>query len=217
MEERLNEWGTVDGELYITVQDESINLECRINYEAKYGYVKGDMCTVMDDEELKHMTEVLRGYITIVFSKMYQDPFGLDYLEQLKKVDISDNLLKELNDGMNWPSRFGVTLDSFSFTSFQMDSATEKLLTDMIKMNSIINSMAHAQKISKEDMLQEAIVEKKAQWNCSCGNVNTGNFCTQCGSTKPVALTCSNCGWTPKKGESLPNFCVECGTRFAGK
>lgn len=48
------------------------------------------------------------------------------------------------------------------------------------------------------------------EWKCSCGSVNTGNFCTNCGSKKPAASgdwTCS-CG-TVNKG----NFCTNCGNK----
>lgn len=48
----------------------------------------------------------------------------------------------------------------------------------------------------------------KDSWTCSCGAVNTGKFCAECGSPKPVAggWTCS-CG-TVNKGK----FCAECGS-----
>ena len=46
-------------------------------------------------------------------------------------------------------------------------------------------------------------------WTCSCGAVNTGKFCNECGSKKPEAVewTCS-CG-TVNKGK----FCSECGSK----
>ena len=46
-------------------------------------------------------------------------------------------------------------------------------------------------------------------WTCSCGGVNTGKFCNECGSKKPEAVewTCS-CG-TVNKGK----FCSECGSK----
>ncbi|ASS76584.1 virion core protein (lumpy skin disease virus) [Tumebacillus algifaecis] len=46
-------------------------------------------------------------------------------------------------------------------------------------------------------------------WNCSCGAVNTGKFCAECGKTKPEAdgWSCS-CG-TVNKGK----FCAECGSQ----
>ncbi len=50
-------------------------------------------------------------------------------------------------------------------------------------------------------------------WVCSsCGAQNSGKFCANCGAVKPVACSCcSNCGWRPANGQSLPKFCPECG------
>ncbi len=46
-----------------------------------------------------------------------------------------------------------------------------------------------------------------AQWTCSCGAVNNGNFCTQCGSKRPAA------GWTCSCGAvNTGNFCSQCGS-----
>ncbi|MCR5671272.1 MAG: SPFH domain-containing protein [Butyrivibrio sp.] len=44
-------------------------------------------------------------------------------------------------------------------------------------------------------------------WTCSCGNVNTGNFCPNCGAQKPAA------GWTCSCGSvNTGNFCTQCGS-----
>ncbi len=73
-------------------------------------------------------------------------------------------------------------------------------------------------------------------WTCSCGAVNTGKFCNECGTKKPENTTwtcscgnantgkfCSNCG-SPKPAESWTcscgtvntgNFCSSCGTKRA--
>lgn len=50
-------------------------------------------------------------------------------------------------------------------------------------------------------------------WTCACGAVNTGKFCSECGSKKPEAPKkrfCTNCG-----AELAENakFCPECGTK----
>ncbi len=50
-------------------------------------------------------------------------------------------------------------------------------------------------------------------WTCSCGQVNTGKFCTECGTPKPVPAepdgwTCPSCG-----AKNLGKFCMECGTK----
>ncbi len=50
-------------------------------------------------------------------------------------------------------------------------------------------------------------------WTCSCGAVNTGKFCSECGSKKPKAPKkrfCTNCGSALSEGAK---FCPECGTK----
>lgn len=62
---------------------------------------------------------------------------------------------------------------------------------------------------------QQAAVEKtnNNQWFCTeCGEKNTGNFCSDCGTKRPVSNQCSNCGYKPS-GET-PKFCPECGNKF---
>jgi len=45
-------------------------------------------------------------------------------------------------------------------------------------------------------------------WNCECGKVNSGRFCSECGKPQPVVATWScACG-----AENKGNFCSECGT-----
>ena len=54
-------------------------------------------------------------------------------------------------------------------------------------------------------------------WVCSCGSVNKGKFCPECGSKKPAAepqYACDKCGWEPEDPRNPPRFCPECGDRF---
>ena len=46
-----------------------------------------------------------------------------------------------------------------------------------------------------------------AGWTCSCGTVNNGNFCSNCGSPKPSADWICSCG-TKNSGK----FCSNCGS-----
>lgn len=48
-------------------------------------------------------------------------------------------------------------------------------------------------------------------WKCSCGNDNTGNFCSNCGKPKPTKLKCASCGYEPDPADPTPKFCPECG------
>ena len=54
-------------------------------------------------------------------------------------------------------------------------------------------------------------------WTCSCGAVNQGKFCSECGSPRPAAgAKCSKCGWEVPAGTNPPKFCPECGQPFGG-
>ena len=54
-------------------------------------------------------------------------------------------------------------------------------------------------------------------WTCACGHVNKGKFCSECGAKKPAAAPlykCDKCGWEPEDPTKPPKFCPECGDLF---
>lgn len=54
-------------------------------------------------------------------------------------------------------------------------------------------------------------------WTCKCGTVNNGKFCQNCGTPKPennYTYKCNKCGWTPDDPTHPPKFCPECGDLF---
>ena len=54
-------------------------------------------------------------------------------------------------------------------------------------------------------------------WTCKCGAVNLGKFCPNCGAQKPAdapLYRCDKCGWMPEDPHHPPKFCPECGDVF---
>ena len=54
-------------------------------------------------------------------------------------------------------------------------------------------------------------------WVCACGAVNKGKFCSECGAKKPAGVPqyrCDKCGWEPEDPTHPPKFCPECGDPF---
>lgn len=54
-------------------------------------------------------------------------------------------------------------------------------------------------------------------WACSCGSVNLGKFCSECGQRKPAGAPlyrCDKCGFEPADPTRPPKFCPECGDAF---
>ncbi len=54
-------------------------------------------------------------------------------------------------------------------------------------------------------------------WTCACGAVNKGKFCPECGAKKPEGAPlyrCDKCGWEPEDPHHPPKFCPECGDIF---
>ncbi|MBE6635205.1 MAG: virion core protein [Ruminococcaceae bacterium] len=51
---------------------------------------------------------------------------------------------------------------------------------------------------------------EKDKWVCSCGNENTGRFCSECGSPKPAAEWTCSCGAV---NSASAKFCSECGNK----
>ena len=87
-------------------------------------------------------------------------------------------------------------------------------------MQSAGNFMASASQTNAQQMQQQQAMAQQQQqqaaaqaaptngWTCSCGTVNTGNFCNNCGSKKPAPAGTWKCSCG---AENTGNFCTNCG------
>ena len=97
-------------------------------------------------------------------------------------------------------------------------------------------SQTNAAQMQQQAQMQAQQAQQAAAngWKCSCGTVNTGNFCSGCGSKKPENTSwqcscgtvntgrfCSNCGSPKPAGDwvcscgtkNSGNFCSGCGAK----
>ena len=81
-----------------------------------------------------------------------------------------------------------------------------------VGMNGAGGFMASASETNRRQMETEKAAPKAGEWTCSCGNVNSGKFCSECGSKKPESKGsfCTNCGAKLPAGAK---FCSECGEK----
>lgn len=75
------------------------------------------------------------------------------------------------------------------------------------------NQQGYQQQPQQQQQAPQQQAAPAGGWTCSCGAVNTGKFCSECGSPKPAAPKkrfCGNCGAQLTEGQK---FCPECGTK----
>ena len=97
----------------------------------------------------------------------------------------------------------GMTID---WSEFVISSFAEALGWNYTPK--VQNQQAQSQLQQKPKQLQNQS-SNQTDWTCSCGNVNNGSFCGNCGKSKPVP---KNASWTCSCGTvNKTKFCTNCG------
>lgn len=92
----------------------------------------------------------------------------------------------------------------FAFANMNMAGTAAGMYTNQNMQTGPVNTAAQMYTMNQVNQMQNG-------WTCSCGHVNTGKFCTECGTKKPEAV---QNGWTCSCGQvNTGKFCTECGAK----
>ena len=102
----------------------------------------------------------------------------------------------------------GGFMGSASATNMQQMQMNQRWGTDGYAGQSAMTGGSAGAAGSMEQTQSATTPKMAATWTCACGNVNTGKFCSECGSPKPA----ENGPWTCSCGSvNTGKFCSECG------
>ena len=143
----------------------------------------------------------------------------------VKASEEDEQMIKELQRSAAFmdPTRAAAHLVGAQASAMQTAAGNQGAGPAMAFMG--MNQAAAAGGVNARDLYQMGGQQTAAQpqaapaagWTCSCGTVNKGKFCMECGAKKPAGeplYRCDKCGWEPEDPRHPPKFCPECGDPF---
>ena len=170
-----------------------------------------------------HTTEIA-DVLNTVLSKKWTETYGIKIssfgISSVNASEEDEKTIKELQraGALKNPNMAAATLASAQAQAMQdaaKNTATGPMMAfagmNMAQQAGGMNAQSlyamGAQQAQPQAAPQMAPQSAGNSWTCSCGNVNTGNFCPNCGSQRPAA------GWTCSCGTvNTGNFCTQCGS-----
>ncbi len=172
-----------------------------------------------------HTTEIA-DVLNEVLSKKWTETYGIKIssfgISSINASEEDEKTIKELQraGALKNPNMAAATLASAQAQAMQdaaKNTATGPMMAfagmNMAQQAGGMNAqqlfaMGAQQQAQAQPAPQPQMTAPSADsWTCSCGTVNTGNFCQNCGSKRPAA------GWTCSCGNvNTGNFCTNCGS-----
>ncbi len=123
----------------------------------------------------------------------------------------------ELSEGRRPDSRYSQLYHDYETEMYELSNALTRKYAP--QQTGFTPSQNYAQ---KQPVQQPAytVAQTANGWSCSCGTVNKGKFCMECGSPKPagaIQYRCDKCGWEPEEKDNTPRFCPQCGDVFGNE
>lgn len=112
--------------------------------------------------------------------------------------------------GIHWTSNEDFLADAEMFAFSEMKAADDPYVPAEKPAPAEEAKAEEVSKSSEEGPAEEGAPAEENAWTCpNCGETNTGKFCHECGTPRPVEgeWTCPSCG-TVNTGK----FCTECGS-----
>ena len=179
-----------DGHFYANLTQGETKLFSEIKFTASLDYVIADVDkfnTMLGGNLPVDLMKQNASFATEkTFTNLFEEGCSLDELKY--KVDTQSSLILQDSSLADWEERCGIRAVQINNMAIEIDPQALKLFS-FASMTSPAPAPA-----------------SNSSWKCTCGSVNSGNFCPQCGSKKPEDWVCS-CG-NVNKGK----FCSECGT-----
>lgn len=144
-------------------------------------------------------------------------------MQQGRVLDVMEAAAKNANGSANGFMGLGVmNMATGGMGNAVMQNAFNPAQTTQYQQNA--NSQTQNQTTPSQEQAQPVTPENSNEntqststsntansWVCpTCGNTSTGKFCGECGTKKPEANVCKNCGTKLNEGAK---FCGECGTK----
>lgn len=171
-------------------------------------------------ELLAHTADICDA-LKLELSAKWQQERGLELcqfgINSLKAIEEDEAILKELqrNAAFADPTRAAAHLVGAQAEAMKAAAANKGAGAAMAFMG--MNAAAQAGGAQAGELFALGQKAQQQGWTCSCGAVNQGNFCPNCGKRRPqnaALYRCDKCGWQPEDPAHPPKFCPNCGDPF---
>ncbi|MBQ9922570.1 MAG: SPFH domain-containing protein, partial [Clostridia bacterium] len=173
--------------------------------------------TKIEYYELPGHTVEIRNALTEVLKPDWTETRGIELVkltinslsipeDQRKKITEWEENAMTTNPMMAGSRLVGAQADAMRTAAANENGAMQGFMGMGMAMN---QGGANAQNLFAMGQTQQPQPATQNGWKCACGAVNTGKFCSECGTKKPEAD-----GWTCTCGAvNKGKFCSECGAK----